>query len=148
MTERARPTRRARAHAALLSRIVVAGASASGMFAMVAVMGAAARPDGPELVPLAVVETTAAPPVPLPADPATTIVVPPLPEAAPPAAAPPPVDTSAPPPAATAAPPVPSETQPPAPAVTAAPPPPVPAETVPPDTAPPTTAAHGRTKKS
>jgi hypothetical protein len=103
MTER----RRSR-HAALLSRIVVAGASASGMFGLVAAMSAAARPPGPSLVPLVVGEV-----------PAVTSPPAPLVTGAPPAplvtGVPAPVVTAPPAPVVTAAPPVPDAAPQPAP---------------------------------
>jgi hypothetical protein len=153
MTER--PRARRRAHAAILSRIVVAGASASGMFGLVAVMGAAARPEGPLLIVDATVTTAPAPVT--PAMPGETIAVPPpslpaasepppsassQPAGAPPAsAAPPPSEppAAAPPRVMTEAPSVPA----PAPVVTEAPPAPVPAST-----AAPTTQPSGRTQRS
>jgi hypothetical protein len=145
MTERQRARRRA--HAAILSRIVVAGASASGMFGLVAVMGAAARPEGPLLIVGATVTTAPAPLI--AATPGETIVLPPpsLPAASEPppspsrepAAAPPASAAPASPPVMTEAPAVPA----PAPEVTEAPPAPVPAPT-----AAPTTQASGRTQRS
>jgi hypothetical protein len=91
-----------RGHAALLSRIVVAGASASGMFALVAAMGATARPDGPTLTPTVVGEVPAAPspaPQAQAAIPAATAAPTPAP-----APAPAPVVTDVAPPPATPAP--------------------------------------------
>jgi hypothetical protein len=131
MTER----RRSR-HAAMLSRIVVAGASATGMFGLVAAMGAAARPQGPTLVPLVVGEVPAGTSATIDAAPAPAVTVPA------PAVAPPTPSESAP---STPGPSAPAPSAP-APVVTGAPPAPATA----PEPAPTSAPRHrtGRTTRS